>query len=162
MPFLMLLMSASFSERTDFTVLLAQSQHFAGGTVWSATGANYHVELSAERKLVNVRFLSVWVGGKRYTQLSAVCNTMPVGFSDIDKGETIILKFTALRNNRPERYNESPEFDIPDPADMEEYGDDTGPPFEFSGEALICYLEKGIRRYLEIPSFTKLNPQLRP
>jgi hypothetical protein len=149
-------------EKQDFTVISARSQNFAGGTVWSPSGTNYSIVLKAERNLVNVRFLAVWTGQKRYTGIEAQCNGQNVEFSDISKGETISVSFTALRNNRPVKNNDENAADIPDPADAAMFGDDTKPPVEFSGVALVCFLEKGKKKFLEIQEFEKLPAQMRP
>ncbi len=159
---LLIFLSSWFPEKSDFTVIRAQSQFFAGGTAWSPSGTNYTIELKAERNLTNVRFLAAWTGNKRYTAITATSNGKNVEFSDVSKGETILISFTALQSNRPQKDGDENTSSFPAPEDAVMYGDDTRPPIDFSGAALICYLEKGSKKFLEIPQFEKLKSQPRP
>jgi len=159
---ILLVMSPDCKSKNDFSIVRAESQSFAGGTVWSPSGTHYTVELKAERKLVNVKFLSVWIGEKRIVDIQAISNNTIVDFSDLSQGESVILTFSVVQTNHPpSEKNDTSEFGYT-PDHPTTTGDDIQPPVKYSGAALISYLVKGKKMFLEIPEFAKQKPLLRP
>jgi hypothetical protein len=149
-------------NKSDFSIERAEYQNFAGGTVWSPSGTNYTIELKATRKLKNVNVSMVWVGDQRFSEISVLHQGRTTGFTDLDKGESLILTFSHIIINRPEAET----YDTDVPGDHAERSSDQPvtmkPPIEYSGAALICYLEKGKKKYLEIPVLDQKKPMLRP
>jgi hypothetical protein len=160
---LMLLFSSpQCPDKSDFSIERAESQNFAGGTVWSPSGTNYTIELKATRKLRNVNVNMLWVGVQRFTEISVLHQGQATGFTDLSKGESIVLTFSHIIINRPDA--ESYDTEVPN-VKTEHSSDEPAtiqPPIEYSGAALICYVEKGKKKYLEIPVFERKNPLLRP
>lgn len=160
-----LLMMSSVQCRTnnDFSFIRAEYQQFAGGTAWSSSGTNYTIQLKAERNLKNLKFLVIWVGQNSYIEIEALNSNQVIEFSDVDKGETITLKFSRVISNRTQ--NNPFFYEQPEPEESEtrkETDRNIKPPFEYSGAALISYVVKGKKNHFEVPEFVKIKPLMMP
>ncbi len=163
MSILLMLSSVQCRTNNEFSILKAEYQQFAGGTVWSSSGTNYNIQLKAERNLKNLKFLVIWVGQTSYIEVEALSGNQAIEFSDVDKGETVNLKFSRVIQNRQ---HNNPYFDNqPQPVDSDNQGSidqNIKVPFEYSGAALISYIVKGKKKYIVVPEFVKLKPLMMP
>jgi len=157
---LIAILSPQCGDKTDFEVIKAESQNFAGGTVWSTSGTNYLIHLKAERKLRNVKILSVYVGKTKFDNINVNIDGIAADFSDVDKGDVLVLTFSKVINNRPDV--QMPDELIPVQEEVPVAQENVEPPIQFSGDALVCYLEKGKKKYLEINKIERIKPLLRP
>ena len=153
-------LSPQCGKKADFSCVKAESQNFAGGTVWSTSGTNYFIHLKANRNLRNVKVVSVYVGKTKFDNIQASIDGIASDFADIDKGDLVVLTFSKLINNRPEVH--MPDELIPVQEELPSHQENIETPYDYSGEALICYLERGKKKYMEIEIIEKLKPLLRP
>jgi hypothetical protein len=143
-------------SKEPFHIVKAESQRFSGGTVMSPSGVNYTIVLSSNKKLKNISISEVWVGNKKFEEISVNSNNDTQIPISLTKGVLIYIHFTH--------------WHIPKEASQMEdevNKDDSirtqpSPPVKYSGAALVVMKINKKTSYLEIPQFSRVEPQLRP
>jgi hypothetical protein len=142
----------------DFNFIYATSQKWQGGIKGSGGGVNYEFCLLSLNSSSLLIIDQIWIG-QTYHETSASRKFPKTAADGFNTGDTIYI-YTSDYIKSPDKIDllETPggQKEVP------EVKQNTPPPYAYTGEALIGYTLKGIRKYKEIAKITVKSPLFYP
>ena len=130
-----------------FEIITATSQKWKDKQKSTGYGTYYEITIVPKVNSEELRFDKLWIGDK-YFQVSCYQKGKRVKNDTFGAGDTITIRVND------EIVPKSMPF-----VKKEDYkNENTLPPKEYKGEALLSYLFKGKRKYIKIDKFTVIEP----
>jgi len=148
--FISTILFQSFLCKDQFEIISATGQDWKGGQKQTGYGTNYEINILTKTNSGHLVFDKLWIG-KKYFEISCFQKGKKMKNNTFGPGDTVTIQVNDRTVPEPLPFIDkqkvlSIENDTPD----------------YKGEALLSYMYKEKRHYIEIEEFTRLEAQYYP
>ncbi len=138
-----------------FEIISATSKEWHGGREEAGYGTYYEINILVKANSDDLKFDKLWVG-KNFFEVQTFQKGKKMRNNLFSKGDTVTIRVNKATRPKPMPIIKK------DGNEKIKNSEKNNPPKEYKGAALLSYVYKGKRKYIEIKEFDKLEPVYYP